>query len=130
MQMRRMATVVLVLVFLALASGYVRGEEADAGPRLGKYLIHSYGSASFGPLYLGYVVLEKEGVYKVFLPGDKMNGEGRYEYDPQKQTVIWIDGPYKASKWGGAFAIEREGKTHKIRLTRSTVATNSTDSKK
>jgi hypothetical protein len=130
MWMGRMAAMFLVLIFLALASGVVRGEGADAGPRLGKYLIHSYGAASAPPLYLGYVVLEKGGVYKVFLPGDKMSGDGYYEYDPKTQAVIWKDGPYKTSAWGGAFTVEREGKTHKIRLTRSTVATNSTDSKK
>ena len=130
MQMKRMAAMVLALVFLALAQGYVRGEEADAGPRLGKYLIQSYGRVSAPPLYLGYFVLEKGGVYKVFLPGDKMSGDGYYEYDPKTQTVIWKDGPYKASAWGGAFTVEREGKTHKIRLTRSTIGTNSTDSKK
>lgn len=119
--------VVLAVVVLALAPGGARGEDGDAGPRPGKYRIQSYGATSAPPLYLGYVVLDKGGSYKVFLPGDKASGEGRYEYDAKTKTVVWKDGPYKT--WGGAFTIEREGKTHKIRLKRTTIATNSTDSK-
>ena len=119
---------VLAVVLLALAPGDARGEDGDGGPRPGKYRIHSYGATSAPPLYLGHVILEKGGAYKVFLPGDKAAGEGRYEYDPQTKTVRWKDGPYKT--WGGVFTVEREGKTHKIRLKRTTVATNSTDSNK
>jgi len=126
--MRKAIIAVLALIFLALAPGHGRSEEAGAGPRPGKYLIHSYGATSAPPLYLGHVILEKGGAYKVFLPGDKAAGEGRYEYDPQTKTVMWKDGPYKT--WGGAFTVEREGKTHKIRLKRTTVATHSTDSNK
>lgn len=129
MRMRRMAAAaVLTFIVLALAPGDGRSEEAGTGPRPGQYRIQSYGATSAPPLYLGYVVLEKGGVYKVFLPGDKAAGEGRYEYDPPTKTVIWKDGPYKT--WGGAFTVEREGKTHKIRLKRTTIATNSTDSQK
>jgi hypothetical protein len=124
---QKASIVVLAVVVLALAPGGARSEEAAAGPRPGKYLIQSYGAPSAPPLYLGYVVLEKGGIYKVFLPGDKASGEGRYEYDAKTKTVMWKDGPYKT--WGGAFTIEREGKTHKIRLKRTTIATNSTDSK-
>ncbi|MBI2191356.1 MAG: hypothetical protein HYU36_05175 [Planctomycetes bacterium] len=102
-----------------------RAEDADAGPRPGKYLIHSYGAPP-SRLFLGYFILEKDGTYRAFLPGDKETGKGHYEYQAEKKLVVWKDGPYE-KVWGGDFTIEREGKTHKIRLKRGTVATNSTD---
>lgn len=121
-----------VLLFLAPSNGFTEeaaSEAAPEGPRPGKYLIHSYGAPP-SRLYLGYFILEKDGTYKVFLPGDKESGAGRYEYNAGKKVVVWKGGPYEESGWGGEFTIEREGKTHKIRLKRGTVATNSTDSAK
>lgn len=124
----RMFAVAFLLAIL-FPVGPAWGQDAETGPRPGKYLIHSYGAVSAPPLYLGYFVLDKNGSYKVFLPGDKPAGEGRYEYDAAKKTVVWKGGPYEKD-FGGAFTVEREGKTHKIRLKRTTVGTNSTDSQK
>lgn len=100
-----------------------------AGPRLGKYIILSYGATGRPPLVLGSLVLEDGGKYKAFLPGDKPAGEGSYTYDAANHQVVWKDGPYKGD-FGGGFEIDREGKTHKIRLKRTTIATNSTDTEK
>jgi len=104
------------------------GDEPASGPRPGKYLILSYGAVNRPPLNLGYVILESGGTYKVFLPGDKANGAGQYTYDAGRKAVMWKTGPYEKEGFGGAFEIDREGKTHKIRLKRTTIATNSTDS--
>ena len=41
--------------------------------------------------------------------------------------MIWVNGPFKNNGWGGTFTIEREGKTHNIKLMPRTIATNSTD---
>jgi len=121
--------VLVVLLFAGfLVPGLGRAAEPAAGPRPGKYLIHSYGAVSKPPLYLGYVVLKADGSYEVFLPGDKSSGTGNYVYDAAKQEVVWKSGPYEKD-WGGAFTVEREGKTHKIRLKRTTIATHSTDAK-
>lgn len=100
----------------------------DTGPRLGKYNIHSYGAVGSPPLFLGHVELMAGGKYRASRKssGDYY-GEGKYAYDAESKTVTWLSGPYKEDKWGGAFTIEREGKTHKIRLRRSTIATNSLD---
>lgn len=137
----RTTTGVAALLFALLALALQRGwsEEGKTGkeeakqeaatPRLGKYLIHSYGATSSPPLYLGYFLLEEGGKYKAFLPGDKPSGEGAYTYDAEKKTVVWKSGPY-VEVWGGEFTVEREGKTHKIRLKKSTVATNSAGAKK
>lgn len=102
--------------------------EAAAGPRPGKYNIHAYGAVGNAPLYLGHVELMSGGKYRVSRKssGDYY-GEGKYSYDDASKTVTWLSGPYKDDNWGGAFTIEREGKTHKIRLRRSTIATNSID---
>lgn len=102
--------------------------DAESGPRLGKYNIHSYGAVGSPPLFLGHVELMAGGKYRASRKssGDYY-GEGKYEYDAETKTVTWSSGPYKEDKWGGAFTIERDGKTHKIRLRRSTIATNSLD---
>ena len=119
----------LLLFFAALTAVATNANAADAdGPRLGKYRILSYGAVGNPPLFLGSFVLEKGGVYKVYLPGDKPAGEGTYAYDAAGQKVEWKTGPYAMEKaWGGGFEIDREGKTHKIRLKRTTIGTNSTD---
>lgn len=101
---------------------------SGGGPRPGKYKIFAYGRVASPPLYLGYFILGEDGTYKAFLPGDKPRGEGRYEYDAAKKTVKWIGGPHE-KEWGGEFTEDRGGKTHKIRLKRTTIGTNSTDGK-
>lgn len=127
--MRRVfPAVVFLLVAVAVLPAQPRGDDAAAGPRPGKYLILSYGAVGQPPLNLGSVVLEAGGTYKVFLPGEKPGGAGRYSYDAGKKAVLWETGPYEKDKFGGAFEVDREGKTHKIRLKRTTIATNSTDS--
>lgn len=98
---------------------------AADGPRDGKYRILSYGRVGAPPLYLGYFVLAG-GAYKAYLPGDKLSGEGKYTYHADTKSVTWDSGPY-AGVWNGGFEIDREGKTHKIRLKSTTIGTNSTD---
>lgn len=128
--MRRVLPAGVVSLVLGVAAwpGQPRAGDAAAGPRPGKYLILSYGAVNRPPLNLGSVVLETGGTYKVFLPGDKPSGTGRYSYDAVKKAVRWETGPYEKDKFGGAFEADRGGKTHKIRLKRTTIATNSTDS--
>lgn len=130
--MRDLRTAGLVLSVLVLClAGRAEDAKPEAapkeGPRLGKYLIQSYGAVGRPPLYLGAVMLEEGGKYRVLLPGDKAGGEGTYEYDDANKAVVWKDGPYKDDGFGGAFTVEREGKTHKIRLKSTTVATNTSD---
>lgn len=121
---RKICSAAVLFVALLPLMGIALGE--DSGPRPGKYLIRSYGATTSPPLTLGYFVLNADGTYKAYLVGDKLSGEGRYEYHAAQHLVVWKTGPYK-DVWGGEFTIEREGKTHKIRLKRTTIATNSTD---
>lgn len=121
------------LLLLALAAMSLTLPCADAsdeanGPRPGKYKIFSYGATNKPPLYLGCFVLGGDGSYEAFLPGDKPLGKGRYEFDGKKSEVSWKSGPYE-KEWEGKFTSERDGKTHKIRLKRTTIATNNTDDK-
>src|SRR5688500_6013701 len=97
----------LILLF-CLVVVPVGANAAEEGPRGGKYLIQSFGAPSNPPLYLGYIVLGA-GTYKSFLPGDKPNGEGQFQYDPAAKKVIWTSGPF-VGQWEGAFTVEREGK--------------------
>jgi hypothetical protein len=114
----------LLLTVFALLAG-PSAADTDGGPRTGKYLIMSYGATNKPPLNLGYFMLEK-GKYKAYLPGDKPGGSGDWQYDAPQKQVIWKSGPY-AGVWDGKFEIDRGGKTHKIRMKRTTIGTNSID---
>jgi hypothetical protein len=100
--------------------------EATTPPRLGRYLVMSFGAGA-NPLHLGYVELSAGGIYKYLNMGGTATGQGQYEYDGGTASVRWISGPVFDNKWGGKFDITREGKTHGIRFTRTTLCTNSTD---
>lgn len=97
----------------------------NGGPRQGKYTVLSYG-ANTNPLRLGHFQLSAGGKYSFHDNGGGLTGSGTYKYDDAKE-VKWLSGPFSNYKWGGAFKIEREGKTHTIKLSRSTFGTNSTD---
>ena len=125
MTRRQLLLSLLFSVLLCPLCG-VKAQTADA-PRAGKYRIMTYGAPGSPPIFLGSFTLSAGNTYKAFLPGDKPSGEGRYTYDAATHTVSWDSGPY-AGVWQGAFTVEREGKTHKIRLKGNTIATNSTDS--
>ena len=101
---------------------------AGAGPRLGKYNINSYGAVGRPPLFLGHIDLQAGGKYRISRrsSGDYY-GEGAYSFDAATGAVQWLSGPCKDDGWSGTFTIERDGKTHKIRLKSTTIATNSTD---
>ncbi|HZQ63460.1 MAG TPA: hypothetical protein VFC24_19025 [Casimicrobiaceae bacterium] len=117
--------ITLLLCALCIALCAATASAADAGPRDGKYRIMSYGRVGNPPIYLGAVVLSGH-KYKAYLPGDKPAGEGEWTYDAAQQRVIWKSGPYK-DQWDGKFEVDRGGKTHKIRLKSTTIATNSVD---
>lgn len=119
----------LVVVLLFGSTCGLRGDDLATGPRPGTYRILSYGAVGKPPLVLGSFQLEAGGKYKAFLVGGKSAGEGTYEYQADRHEVVWKSGPY-VGQWGGEFTVDREGKTHKIRLKRTTIATNSTDSDK
>lgn len=113
-------------LFLLFVLALIFGPELKAqtaGPRDGKYRIFSYGAVGKPPLFLGSFTLSG-GKYQVFLPGDRMTGEGTYSFDAAGSKVVWLTGPY-VGIWSGDFTSEREGKTHKIRMKSTTIATNS-----
>lgn len=116
-------------MLLALGAAPCLGQPEVVGPRPGKYRIFTIPVAKGFPLFLGSFTLEKDGVYKAYLPGDRMTGEGKYEYDAATKSVVWKTGPYHTEKWNGHFITSREGKTHEIYLKSSTRATNSIDAK-
>ncbi len=99
---------------------------AVQGPRLGKYYVLSYGAASSPPIHLGYFQLLAGGKYQYYDTGGNLLGTGTYSFGGN--TVEWTSGIFRDNGWGGEFTIEREGKTHKIRLKSNTIGTNSTDS--
>lgn len=119
-------SIIYLTVALLLGQPSFARDPEVAGPRDGKYRIFTSGVPSSSPIFLGHFVLAG-GTYRSYLPGDKLEGEGRYSFHFETQSVTWDSGPFKGL-WQGAFVIEREGKTHKIRLKSNIIATNSTDS--
>jgi hypothetical protein len=120
----RALAVGIVIALAPLSS--IRAVQAPA-PRAGKYHILSYGNPR-NPIRLGHFELAAGNRYRFFDNGGKDLGEGSYTFNAGTSTVEWVEGPFKKNQWGGAFTVEREGKTHKIRLNRVTFGTNSTDS--
>jgi hypothetical protein len=100
---------------------------AAAGePRLGRYQMLSYGNPS-NPIRIGHIELVSGGAYRYYNAGGRQLGTGKYAFDATRQNVVWRDGLLREQGWTGTFTIEREGKTHKIRLMRTTIAVNNTD---
>ena len=97
-----------------------------SGPRSGRYIILSYGANPASPIRLGEIELRAGGAYRYTAVGGRLLGSGRYTFDAAKRTVVWQDGILKDQGWTGTFTVERDGKTHQIRLMRTTIATNST----
>ena len=124
--MNRRHLITLVALILAQSVFPSNAQDIAKGPRAGTYRIMSYGATTSPPIFLGHFTMAS-GAYKAYLPGGKLSGEGRYAYNAADHKVTWQSGPY-SGVWGGDFTIEREGKTHKLRLKRTTIATNSTDS--
>ncbi len=109
------------------AEGFERAYALTTEPRLGRYNIYAYGAGT-NRLFLGHFELLQGGKYRVSrrLEG-AYYGEGTYSFNSQTSTVEWLSGPYKEEGWGGAFTVEREGKTHRIELKKRTIAFNSID---
>lgn len=101
---------------------------SPGGPRLGRYNIQSYGAVGRPPLYLGHIEFLAGGRYRISNTAKaEYYGGGDYAFDAAASTIQWLSGPCKDNGWTGTFTIERDGRTHKVRLRSTTIATNSTD---
>jgi hypothetical protein len=101
---------------------------AAGGPRPGKYNILSFGAVGNPPLFLGHIELQAGGKYRISRRAEgEYYGEGTYAFDAATNSVQWLSGPCKDDGWSGTFTIERDGKTHKIRLRSTTIATNTVE---
>jgi hypothetical protein len=94
-----------------------------SGPRNGRYTILSYGSVT-NPITIGYFDLDN-GNYTYYDAGKNVRGRGTYVYSTNTKQVQWQNGPMKDFGEASNFEIDREGKTHKIRLNRVTIGSNS-----
>lgn len=110
------------------ATNLNQAESEDVrGPRLGEYDVLTYGNPKNPPIRQGHFELLSGGKYKFYDNGGTQKSQGQYRFDEDAQAVQWLSGIFKEDGWTGAFEITRDGKTHNIRLTRSTFGTNSTD---
>ncbi len=100
-------------------------QDFSNGPRKGRYTILSYGNI-YNPITLGYFDLSN-GRYNYYDAGKRLIGTGIYLYNSTDKLLVWKTGPLKDYGPSAGFEIDREGKTHKIRLKYSTIGTNSID---
>ena len=119
----------LVLALFVVLPNLAQADE-PAEPKLGRYNVRSYGASNRPPLFLGHFVLEQGGKYKVYLPGDRMVGEGTYEFDSVKKEVKWLTGKYKEEGWTGQVLLASDEKSLVIWLKPTTRATYVPDDKK
>ena len=96
-----------------------------SGPRNGSYTILSYGNVT-NPITIGYFDLDN-GTYTYYDAGKNVRGRGTYVYSANTKQVQWQSGPLKEYGEVSSFEIDREGKTHKIRLNTATIGSNSLD---
>lgn len=86
---------------------------------LGRYEIY----AGVPSIYLGHMILQENGRYKVAFDSDADNYDemGRYEYHPETHTLEWKFGVFRNNNWGGKL-IKLDEKTWKIEFTPTTYA--------
>lgn len=114
----------LLLSIALIAPALSHAADEPGEPKLGKYNVRSYGASNRPPLFLGHFVLEKDGKYKVYLPGGKLAGEGTYEFDKTKKEVKWLTGKYQEEKWEGRVLVASDDKSLTIWLKKTTRATH------
>jgi hypothetical protein len=122
-------TFIPFLIAVIVARGKTSADVTNGeGPRPGKYNILSFGAVGNPPLFLGHIDLQAGGKYRISRKAEgDYYGEGTYAFDAATSSVQWLSGPCKNDGWTGTFTIEREGKTHKIRLRPTTIATNTVE---
>lgn len=123
-----MSLVRILILMLLLAPAFTFADEPGE-PKLGRYNVRSYGASNRPPLFLGHFVLEEGGNYKVFLPGGRQAGDGKYEFDREKQEVRWLTGKYQEEGWTGRVLVASDDKSLVIWLKSTTRATYVPDKK-
>lgn len=86
---------------------------------LGRYEIY----AGVPSIYLGHMILQENGRYKVAFDNDADNYDemGRYEYHPETNSVEWKFGLFRNNNWGGKL-VKLNEKTWRIEFTSTTYA--------
>ena len=84
-------------------------ENKTAGLRPGRYEIY----AGVPSIYLGHMILQENGKYKVAFNTDEDNYDemGRYAYHPETNTIEWQFGMFRNNNWGGKIVRMENGVT-------------------
>jgi hypothetical protein len=96
--------------------------EKQAGPRDGRYVVHTARGAA--PLALGAIDLMPGARYRVWRNGHALLGEGLYRFDAATAKLTWLTGPYAELRYEGRFVCDPAGKRHTIRLDANLAASN------
>lgn len=91
--------------------------ELSADPHLGKYDLYS----GIPSMYIGHIVLQTGGKYRVALSTDESNYElGTYKYDAASNSIEWLTGFCRNSNWKGK--ITNTSGVFRIELNRASFA--------
>ena len=84
---------------------------------LGKYDLYS----GIPAMYLGHLLLLREGKYKVAFSTDENNYEtGTYLFHAESNTIEWLSGMFRNNRWGGKF--NKSGNAFRIEFNKVTYA--------
>lgn len=78
----------------------------DNGLHLGRYELYS----GIPTMYIGHLVLLKDGKYKVAFNTDEDNYDesGMYTFHADTNTIEWVSGMFRNNNWGGKL-IKKDG---------------------
>ncbi|MEI7629177.1 MAG: hypothetical protein WCH78_04690 [Bacteroidota bacterium] len=125
-----MKKIILLNVFLAVAiisfAQSIGASPADRNIKnatvvssihLGTYELYS----GIPSMYMGILILQSQGKYKVAFSHDESNFEiGDYSFHPDTNSFEWKTGLFKNNNWGGK--VTTEGNKIRIRFNRATYA--------
>ena len=83
-------------------------ENKTGSLHLGRYEIY----AGVPSMYIGHMILQENGRYKVAFNTDEDNYDemGRYVYHPETNTIEWQFGMFKNNNWGGKVVTKESGR--------------------
>jgi hypothetical protein len=85
---------------------------------LGKYELYS----GIPSMYLGQLILEKDGKYRIAFNTDEDNFDtGTYVFHPENSTIEWTSGMFRNNNWGGKY-ISRGSGAFRIEFNKATFA--------
>lgn len=105
---------IFFILFFTMVLGVVNSQAQTAPPSnrntklvtssntIGKYAWYS----GIPSMYMGVLILQEDGKYKVSLSNDESNFElGTYKFNTETNSIEWLTGLFKNNNWAGKITI-------------------------